>query len=1593
MSSGFKKPTLYKGSSGNVTYGSESNANFLDVLSVGPVTSIEDVYVNDTSIQTGEFPLSEFFTHTGDGVTRPFEGDFPYVERAYSIGKQADSFEGDDGDFSTTTFTRAVSGVGVEGIRISFNAPQFIHKDNKNRRKIARAYFTVRLLDENGTTVKTSTGGATMFYATNPTSVQATLLARPQDLNRVWEYEVEMRVLTNYYRTVVGGNWTAAIVTEFYKDTQTYKDIAMVSGRVVASDVSGSVPKREYLVKGYKVDVPDYTGGSFNGKFVKQTSSSHAWNAMAVLIDEKWGAGLPLDKISITDFVEFDKYLTTQLPDGSRRYSHSQELIKADNYFRIAAQIVGAADGKLYEDTSGRIGVIVDKQTDKRRVITSYDLQDEKVKRTTVPEKKKTNYVEMDFSDKTNNYQKNIISVQDDSAIIKNGLIKQSLKSDTCTDPREALRVIKKVLVTSQVTASSYVFTVGHTHEDIQIGEVVALFDRNFSRVNYCGKVGSGSTLTRINVDPRTPVDLEGIENPHLVLDNSRGIPTQLKITSWTDKSITLQSPLSAELAEFTSFGVQSGNSDGLKPTLVKVMGVTDNAGVLQVEGVEYNDSLYSHVEKGTALQIPLTRILPPAFATLEGLQLLKTSQGIYASWDAATTPNYVYYWKAFTNDLERDPTGAGILVKSGEISTANTLLPYPLEPVDYEISVYILDPITGQSSSVKSSRISLGLTESGTSTITPPTGFDTEEGGGVFLGRGFKLKWEQADFEEVTPFLMGYILRVTDAGKTLEVRLPNTARSYEVTSQELTGTFGNTYGRNFVARLIAYDDTLKTKDALVRTINNIAPIAPDVTVRVTGDVSLSTIGNIPEDVIGSLVYVWEGSDVLLPRPADALEFRSNQIAEVDLPDGTLVYDNRNYIFEAAWVDGFGERGLNFTRETLAFGPDVLIPEPMSLRTAIAYDIDKIKVEFDHDGVWLEKLKIYYKKTNSATGFVLADGYTFDGSDARVTYDPQSMTGTFILDSLAYNSEYELFTTVSNISSADSDPSNTVIGSVVPYANVEEIREDLNNILDEILDGRDKIGGQSLVNALVDIHTLKDKDKDLEKLQFYTDLAQLEQRDGLLAAGDSIATVDTQIKAVSDDQGAIAQEIVILKASSGTQQGQIDANVIRIGQAESNIDGTARAITGLTTEVQNTQGQLSDAQLILDSTIDDLGIVSSRAYLGVSNTVGGKTTVTGITADSATNGLRFQGDKIQFDDTSGNRALYYNSSKNKWTLDGELVIGGYTVESEADIRGLDGQSGAGFYGSLYASISWNTTTATQRFTTLVGRAPVQYDIFTQTRTDGRDSQTKSFKNGSWVAPSLLVNGDIIATGSVNGNRITAGTEISAPVISGGTIKLVGTRFMEYWSATPFGVDQLIEWYGEKVSGINWNTSTQQPIPSGMLKSNSKTYKSASGDVYFGGTFLAGTLSSSQSSTELISTPSTTVVFGSNGGIIVVSVSYSFNTTKRGNVSGTPEQTAICPTLPVLSVVTGTLFLERKSGTHWIVVKQQAISGSYDCQNGEYIGQTGNIPYRASSSSGSVFSYTDSLGVATNREYRVRASLNNFYYTGTTNQYISVATSE
>jgi hypothetical protein len=297
---------------------------------------------------------------------------------------------------------------------------------------------------------------------------------------------------------------------------------------------------------------------------------------------------------------------------------------------------------------------------------------------------------------------------------------------------------------------------------------------------------------------------------------------------------------------------------------------------------------------------------------------------------------------------------------------------------------------------------------------------------------------------------------------------------------------------------------------------------------------------------------------------------------------------------------------------------------------------------------------------------------------------------------------------------------------------------------------------------------------------------------------------------------------------------------------------------------------------------------------------------------------------------------------------------------------------------VYTTIDWTTATANSRFTALVGRVPINLDIFTQTRADGTDSQARQYNGSSWVAVALQVNGSIVARGTVAGDRLVAGTEISAPVIKGGSFELVGTSYLKYQSSTPFGIHSLIEWYGPKINGTTWNTTTLRPIPSGMIKSNATTYLDSIGKAYFGGGIIAGDFRNAMTTTENSATAtSPSLIFGSNGGLIDIVLTGDY-LGHFSNSNSTPSAGS--------GTSTFTILLEKKVGASWTVVATLNGTGLWEVV-AESSDRIGDVYCNGS------LTYTDATQSTVQREYRARMTTRYSGSVPVNNQKISIVTAE
>jgi predicted phage tail protein len=1158
-------------------WGSDSLSNFVDVLSIGPIGGVHGLTLDDTPYTIEEFPRSQFFSHSGDGQEAPWIGGYPYTERTISIGKNAEVIDGPDSNtLNSTTFTKSVSGLGVNAIKLNFTTSGFTHRDDQGRRKSARAQFKVEVIDENGTAITGYTGYREVYcWVTNPTAVQVSVFPPEGWTDRQWSYRVTMSIRCHYFNTPVSGSWTCSTVTELYKDTQTYDKIAFVSGQIVAQDVSGKIPTRLYLADGYKVRVPEFemVGGKevFTGFFKEETSNSHAWNAMAVITDALVFAGQPIDKINISSFLEFERYCAREV-DGERSFSFSQYIVKATNYFKLASQIVGAADGKLYEDTSGRIGVLIDKQEDKRRIITNYDMVDEENKRTTVAASKRTNYVSGEFEDKTNGYANTILHEEDVDAQVLNGLISTELTLDTCTSPTEAQRVLKKFLSVSQVITTTHNLVLGHNNEDIQIGDILEIYDRHYSRINYCGKTADGSTTTVIQIDRNTPINLTGISFPEIAFDLGTGTQ-RASITGWTANSVTLNTPLPVAPQGFISFGVQSASSDGLKASLAKVLKVSDSDKGYTIECISYNDSLQAYVEGSGELIINTEQVIPEnTIDDIQGLSVGKTAEGIKGTWLGGAGEEYVYQWR-------KD----GSFLSNGTTPNDNTTIIFPLDFGNYELYVAkINEGLSGDFSKV-SYQLSAG--GDGSSNLPTPTNVGVLSDGttsSIYKGRSFNIGWDYG----VDPHK--FIVRVTQGALKIETVVDGGTRSLSFSESVLSGKFGSDFSRSFTIRVLAVDESANVSPSGTRVVENPAPLPPAFTIEDTGDITMDT-NTAPTDFTGCVAFVWESDDPNSGRPDDAVEVTSGSIGYLSVPDTAIPLQGVGYNFEVMWIDDFGRDGAPTTTKSMTFITGGKIPTIPELKSAIPLTTTGVTLQFAHDGTFLKKILASYRISGTTEWTTLSEVFNIPSTGSSNSYSLAEGLGYILVTGLVRNTPYDFKVVAANTASAYTEDSNIVTGS--PYSDtvVSEIVdtliletgsaiEDLNNsvidtdnrlseIKTKVDDTKDQVDaiGENLGDLKLEIKSEASRRIETDRALFNTTVSAVQLRqdldNGLGGVTDAIFVVDPETGTITNrafayTDSSFSQASAIIdgvSAEVAIQASRVTTSELRITEAESSI--------------------------------------------------------------------------------------------------------------------------------------------------------------------------------------------------------------------------------------------------------------------------------------------------------------------------------------------------------------------------------------------------------------------------------------------------------
>ncbi|CAI86629.1 phage tail protein [Pseudoalteromonas translucida] len=301
--------------------------------------------------------------------------------------------------------------------------------------------------------------------------------------------------------------------------------------------------------------------------------------------------------------------------------------------------------------------------------------------------------------------------------------------------------------------------------------------------------------------------------------------------------------------------------------------------------------------------------------------------------------------------------------------------------------------------------------------------------------------------------------------------------------------------------------------------------------------------------------------------------------------------------------------------------------------------------------------------------------------------------------------------------------------------------------------------------------------------------------------------------------------------------------------------------------------------------------------------------------------------------TPNSNTKYIGIAVNKTTATESGNPADYTWSLFKGADGADGQNGLNGQNGNRGSIEVQIATSTGAWSDATANAsvpgsPVEHDRVTIYKSsDAKVQTTKRFNGSSWASYTLRVHGDALIDGTVDGKVFRASSRIESPIIMGGEIVITepSSDYLDIVGRSlPFGpTADLISWYGPKINGVTWNSSTQSAIYAGMSKSNAVSYKTNNGGFYFGGTFQAGTLSISRQATNTsgglnVLTGSFTIPGGTT------SINVTASVTGRGGASGG----GTCPTSPYKP--SSTVDIEMLVGGTWQAIAGNNAIGTASC---------------------------------------------------------------
>jgi predicted phage tail protein len=622
-------------------------ASVLDLISEGEIQGLDDgfysIFLEDTPLRSadGSYNFSDFSISTRNGTqtqTHISAGDLGAAQSENAVNAEV---------ANGSPVTRSITDTDVDRVRVTLTIPSLrIVEDDGD---ITGHQVSIKIQ------VQYNGGG---FNDVISDTIKGKSSARYQrdymiTLSGAFPVDIRMvRVSANETSTRRASSTIFQAYTEIIDEKFRYPNSALVALRFDSRQF-GSIPSRKYLIRGIKVKIPsnatvDTTthlgritySGVWDGTFSAATwTNDPAWCLYDLLINDRYGAGVPEDTLDRYDFFAISQYCNALVDDGKggqeTRFSLNMLINSRDEVYNVIQQLTAIFRGIAYYG-SGSLVLLQDKPTDAQYLLGPSNVVGGTFSYSGSSQKSRHTVAVVAWQSYDTRGDLEYEYVEDHAAVAKHGIIKKDIKAIGCYSQGQAHRLGKWTLLSEQNLTETCEFAVAiESGIVLRPGMVVDIADPMRAGTRRSGRVSSATT-TVVTVDSDTDLTVDFASNPRLSVLLPTGLVETKGISSISGTAITVDSAFSEAPNAAAVYMIDTTDIQVQKFRVLSVAESSD--GVYGVSAIAYNESIYAAVEQNLALTTrDITNLsgVPNSAEALAGTEFLyQEGQTVHTGFD-----------------------------------------------------------------------------------------------------------------------------------------------------------------------------------------------------------------------------------------------------------------------------------------------------------------------------------------------------------------------------------------------------------------------------------------------------------------------------------------------------------------------------------------------------------------------------------------------------------------------------------------------------------------------------------------------------------------------------------------------------------------------------------------------------------------------------------------------------------------------------------------------------------------------------------------------------------------------------------------------